>query len=821
MKRSRHTIVLTGLVVAAVAAGVLVRCGARSRAIVAASDTRSAGNATSAAMRAGDTGTLEGQVVHPHGTAVGGATIALMPLDGSSAVEVVVADARGRFARGLDAGRFAIAATSPLGASASTEVVLVAGEVVTVELVVADVGIELHGLVEDRAGGAIGAPFIVARSLAGPGIYASVGKEDGGYRLRVPAGPYRVTARAEGYAEGARLVDVAVSQSLGFQLWPAAAIRGRVVRAADGRPVAGAEVELSGRGVAVARTTRSVADGRFELGGLGAGSYLLVARGEGQIGVVPAPVEVSLAGGSDDVTIELVEGRRLRGWTEADDGRPIAGANLELTGCRDAGPRRVTSDAAGRFDVAGLMPCNLLLVASAADLAPTARTVDLARGDQVDLRVVLGRGVALGGRVLEPDGRGAVGAMVKASLRSPGREEYREARTGSDGGFLFEHVAAGVAELTASAGDRRSPPIAIEIAPDQGAVELRLASSGHVTGLVRWDDGTPAAAIGVTARAGGQNLGARTDDEGRYRLGPLSLGEVHVMASATGAPYFQGEAKGPDQARVVLAAAGELEIDPLILGRGRHVLRGQVLGPDGDAVVGALVTATAAGDAPRTGYAIDDGTFSIDDLSAPVVEVVAQAPGLGVVRAAKATVERAVALRFARPGSIAGAVSDSGRPAAAFELEVESVSLGASRQMFFMGSDGGFVVEGLPPGAYALTARAGELVGRVEVALEGGQRAAGIDIALTRPATVSGAVVTAGDQAPLANARVIGFGASGMLTAIADGQGRFALRGVVTGAPLRVVIAADGHVDHELKLHPGAGDEMIDVGEIVLDSRRR
>jgi hypothetical protein len=164
--------------------------------------------------------------------------------------------------------------------------------------------------------------------------------------------------------------------------------------------VAGATVELasavdwpSQRGVA---WTVSGPDGRFLFERVPLSAPAVVVSHPSYAAGPPVALD------GPDVRIALVAPGTLTGVVVDESGRPVPRYRLGAAGVGPAGHHVFTSGEDGRFVLTGLAPGRYDLVATTADdRAGTLRGVDVAAGAQrSDLRVVVGRGAALTGRVI-------------------------------------------------------------------------------------------------------------------------------------------------------------------------------------------------------------------------------------------------------------------------------------------------------------------------------------------------------------------------------------------------------------------------------------
>src|SRR5439155_3752481 len=108
-------------------------------------------------------------------------------------------------------------------------------------------------------------------------------------------------------------------------------------------------------------------------------------------------------------------------------------------------------------------------------------------------------------------------------------------RTGPDGSFKLKELSVGQLHVDADHPDHghatlENPlPIA---AGEKKEITLTMTAGGSISGIVKWDDGTPAAGISVSgfSRTGGM-AHTRSAADGAYTLTPLGKGTLIVSAS--------------------------------------------------------------------------------------------------------------------------------------------------------------------------------------------------------------------------------------------------------------------------------------------------
>lgn len=455
-------------------------------------------------------------------------------------------------------------------------------------------------------------------------------------------------------------------------------------------------------------------DGSFELRTLGRGQWNLSVEAEGY-GASNAQV-VTLPGDTGPFTFVLQRGTLLAGLVLTPDGRPAAGAQVQVS--RSTGPQRWMNetsehetDAEGRFKLEGVAPGAIELVASHDGFAPSATLALEARPAEAleDLELSLRVGGTLTGEVYQKDGKPDPGQQVTAQ-QAMGMGSSGSAQTDSGGRFTIEHLAPGryqvmvMPQMDGMTNNGEEDPAAMLEKLRPNSAEIRDGEVTHVvlgappaapvllTGIVR-EAGRPMPDLVLMALAEGSSLlsslkSARTAADGTFKVELPSAGEWLLLAGED----FDGE--GSEFAlEVPEVETHHVELD---LPSGR--ISGRVVAPDGSPAAGEQVSLAGASavsmfntSGGREVQSAADGSFAFDRVRAGAYELragsdtasgffngsptrygVAILTGIDVEEGGSAD---GLELRLREPGKIVGRVRDaSGAPVPRAAIWVRSAS---------------------------------------------------------------------------------------------------------------------------------------------------
>jgi hypothetical protein len=446
---------------------------------------------------------------------------------------------------------------------------------------------------------------------------------------------------------------------------------------------------------------------------------------------------------------------------------------------------------------------------------------------------------ALEGTVLHPDGTGATGAILAATLVDKSSrfrgviQAPTNGRASSDGHFRIAALAPGTYEVAASvirpvASVAVENPVQIR-AGETTRVVLKLRAGGHrLYGRVVDSGGGPVAEAMVNARAVGRSpllgdrggmFGAFTDQEGRYELA-LPAGPYLVSARAG------GYAPAVIHLQVMAQMKRDLRLDP-----GSRISGGVTTRASGQPVPEAEVTVTPVGVGAMVGAARTstdgDGQFEVDGLQAGAYVVRARRGRLAAsaqVRVGAGDQRTGLSLQADAGLSVAGTVFGlDGAPISGATIlctpgDEASARLAKAVAMATSTPSGSFSLEGVFPGEYQIAVHGTAYSPvRQQVRLID-KDASGLKFVITPQAAIVGRVLAA-SGAPVAGAGVTacleqGAGSSWVgtyLTAITGDGGHFEFPRLEAGRiSLRAQHDREGTATlDKQRIEPGTRKELV------------
>lgn len=603
-------------------------------------------------------------------------------------------------------------------------------------------------------------------------------------------------------------------------------ITGRVLDTKTKVPIAGVVVRVtpSRRFQLVDTATTAITDakGAYSIP-TAAGTYMVVAS-HPAFELYTADVSVS-AGQPTSRDISLQQLARVTGVVVNDEGRPVVAAKvaseaaapemgMRMTMFRDAAT--VTTGSDGRFSVRLRGDSDLKLRASKKGLPETkSETLRLQPGERKGgLVLTIPSGVAVSGRVLDPDGKPLSGVAVSTSDTPVGNdrmmmrriftglpsEDEDVVRTASDGTFTvrlkegtydFGFKREGFAPKTV----RAQNVTATGTQPIETKLDVAAEISGRVT---RGGVGVPDVMVSVFAESVSSSM---TGPDGSFTLGGLAAGSTRVS--------FRKEEALINEQRSFTAPARDINVELPLGGtiRGRVVEKGSSK---------PLTTFQAGVSASRSGggmmmmappllktFNSDDGSFVLENVPTGSMNLVANATGYSSSRLNVDVQEGKtlsdVVLELEPGVRLTGRVTGpNGSGLADAQVGVQpsptgSFAMTGSLRRTTTDANGEYVLEGLDPGEetiqvshpkYNDVSKSVTLKGRetkLDVQLEGGE-------------TITGIVVT-DSGAPVAEAEVEAFSAGGgRHGARTNASGAFEIEGMRRGR-YRFTAAKNGFVE--------------------------
>jgi protocatechuate 3,4-dioxygenase beta subunit len=389
----------------------------------------------------------------------------------------------------------------------------------------------------------------------------AVSDENGRFELAgLPPTTTEVYAVHADWAPSERSMAVLAAGALltGFviELRPAGRLTGEVYR--DGRPAAGREVLVLGDTDEAGGSAVADGRGRFELGGLAAGDYVVTPVRDLDSELSAADLEAAavtlVAGQTTHVVLGLPPERpvRLRGRV-SHSGEGAVGAEVLVfrSGASAmALPAETTSGGGGEFQVELEGPGCHLVVVTPPGGPPSEFPVAVPRVSEVRVDLALPTG-SIRGRVLDADGAPLPGARVDCVEEGgppslSGLSGRRSAFANETGTYALTALGAGAYTLRAGGGER-GLAVRAGVVVDEGAdvqVDLTLPHGGTLLGTVLDSDGRPVADASVYLRTSSGVLldpsgRTRTDAGGHFECAGCPSGDYTVSARAKGSASIE------------------------------------------------------------------------------------------------------------------------------------------------------------------------------------------------------------------------------------------------------------------------------------------
>lgn len=407
----------------------------------------------------------------------------------------------------------------------------------------------------------------------------------------------------------------------------------------------------------------SASDGYFEIHGVGNGSYIVGAAGEGRILQIDGDNVTVDNADVDDVVIELDNGVEVSGvlsppkagqvLVEIDPESISFGNAFQVAGLAFV---RGRAGADGTFTIDAVPQGTITLVAKAEDGSEGRTEITVADTDLTGVVIPLDARASVAGTVTDERGQPVPGVRVRASALDPGKDRGfsldfnmiagsgdASGLTRPDGSFHIAGVEAGRhglsvrderGQLSWARSSGKGDPVSLHevtvegTTPVTGVSLVVEARDGEIAGTVVGPDGEPVGDAWVTARhssvpdwnrtfdedeveemdrGGGTDWEGTpekpvlTDGAGRFAITGLRDGIYNLEAEG-----LRGTARG-EKDKVALGADVRIELEPLA------GITGVVMHPQGEPVQSYILEVGGAG-GRRVQVANPDGRYKVSRL---------------------------------------------------------------------------------------------------------------------------------------------------------------------------------------------------------------
>jgi len=660
------------------------------------------------------------------------------------------------------------------GVARRSKVELRPGQAVTgIDVVLEGGGVLLRGIVKDLSGGPIEGAQVSSEAAFG------VSAADGSFGLWVRPGRGWVSASAEGYAPGSETGAVP-GHLFELYLTPESVLVGKVVRAADGAPVEGAQVTAEGAGFGWSLATAITdAGGSFRLDGLMPGPYKPRAEADDAYGLAEEQVVLGLGETSAPIVIKAhpafyIAGRVMiageGGEQACDEG------SASVNDRANDRSRRSETEADGSLRVRGLLPGEFSVAVHcagyvSAESYPKVQVVDRS---VEGLRWVVTRGQAIRGQVVDARGKPVprihVSAQPKPDPSQPRAHQTNSwgVETDEQGRFEVAGLLPGdyLIDLDSWGAPRATPPkptpATLVKGQDLEGLRLELPATGEVRGSVRDAQGRPIARANVMMHDGIHWLTTPADDDGSFHFSAVAAGEYRLTAQRGWGSRMKAPGTSDDdvQGEKVTVQEGAVEEVRLVVASSDGRITGVVRDADGGPLADAFIERTresdsvvqASGQAMRSGrwgsfwetpvLTDPDGRFVLEDLEEGKHTIRAHRRGGGEAILEHVALGSDVVLTIAETGRMSGTVTLVGGEAPEeFTLTARDEATGFERSDHFFRTAGAWSLAELPAGSYKVRVSAGAGSAEVVAAMTAGQDTGGVRVELAPKVTVRGKVV--------------------------------------------------------------------------------
>jgi len=358
-----------------------------------------------------------------------------------------------------------------------------------------------------------------------------------------------------------------------------AIIRGRLFDTESGLGIAGATINADPERIPTAERKDVVTDaaGNFAMKGLHAGQYQVrYSDVEGystnQQWEDRQQVVTALGQTISGIDFELTQGITLSGIIVDEEGNPIP--SMAVSG---QSPNSNTYDSKrvdenGRFKLAGFKPhTNVNLRPYGSGYAGTTKLIKIEETSVENIELVMGTEATISGKVFDTNGSPVVGQTFYAKARQA-NSRYEQSRSAAEGAVKFDQLAEGTYDIKHQATEysySNSDPILETISISKGqqleGVRLILEKSAlgdmfSISGRIIDDAGAPVPSVSMYSwGAGGRNVRASSDRDGRFTLADLPEGDYQVQFDSNKhMPKSERMTAGTTDSEIVMTRVGKI-----------------------------------------------------------------------------------------------------------------------------------------------------------------------------------------------------------------------------------------------------------------------
>jgi protocatechuate 3,4-dioxygenase beta subunit len=514
--------------------------------------------------------------------------------------------------------------------------------------------------------------------------------KDGQFAIRVQDQPHTLGIWKEGFA-GTNVSNVrAGDRNIVVTLDRGHTISGKLI-GGTASTRSGQVTASSQNRDAFARTTVDGA-GRFTIPNLPAGAYVVRYQDE------QSYAEVIAQAPSDDVTLELPERRNLTGKVVDESGSPVATFSVSQRSenfyIPEPEAKSVTAES-GEFSIAATVGECTVTVSSPGFGTSEQRVI--VSEHTPPLTFVLKRARMVTGRVTDPSGAGIANVTIEVE-----DSNRNHAGTDESGEFTIDDADTAEFTLKARSRDHLTASTTVPAGSTETRVDIVVASGETISGRVVDPKGSGLSRTQVSLSPIGHEADFRfatSDAEGKFTAKGLAKGRYAIEARLAGVT-----------ATVEVDTA---EAKPLVIvlkPSATGSIAGTVKVPPSVGWAQAFVVAQGT-DGQQFATADSDGRFLVENVPAGDVAVTASVNNGNSQRSSRAvhvTVQpdqkAEVELTMDGGSTVRGSVTRDGIPAVGASIAFQSLVSDSMAWRTTADLHGSYVVEGLPPGDYEVTA---------------------------------------------------------------------------------------------------------------------